>query len=125
MFAFLALMTWVVVEDSGRCPPPSSSGRRTDRDLIDTFLVGLRGEVQKIHDQLQSKEFTSIEGATQYLRATMNTFLASGAYHTVKGVKIYRLVVGPGAAHGLIGSDTLLGGQEPEGGGRDSATSID
>ena len=29
-------------------------------------------------------------------------------YHTVKGQKIYGLIVDPGAAHGLIGCDTLL-----------------
>lgn len=34
--------------------------------------------------------------------------MASGTFHTVNGVKVYGLIIDPGAAHALMGVDTLL-----------------
>lgn len=40
--------------------------------------------------------------------SSMRNFLASAAFHTVRGVKVFGLIIDPGAAHALIGCDTLL-----------------
>lgn len=55
-----------------------------------------------------ARKATSGKRSPSTMKDSTSTFFNSPGYHTVRGKKMYGLIVDPGAAHALMGCDTLI-----------------
>lgn len=101
---------WLNSEDSHKVSQHSRNKMKTyDTSFLDEPKVKEQDHAGDDKPEKTVNDYKAIFlSANKQTHKAIRTFFESAGYHTVRGRKVYGLIVDPGAAHALMGSDTLL-----------------